>query len=67
MSIHQCVQIGDGDADHAYWGSPEGMTMFRPCVKLGPGKPGSELYGEWAASLAAAYLVFKDKGGMYEN
>ena len=26
-------------------------------------KPGSDVAGEWAAALAAAYLVFKDKGG----
>lgn len=37
--------------------------MSRPCYKVGPGKPAAELYGEWAASLAAGYLVFKDKGG----
>jgi hypothetical protein len=39
------------------------MTMGRPCYKVGPGKPAAELYGEWAASLAAASLVFADKGG----
>lgn len=60
---HELVaQIGDGDADHSYWGSPEGMTMNRPCFKVGPGKPAAELYGEWAGSLALASLVFKDKG-----
>lgn len=57
------VQIGDGDADHAFWGRPEDMTMNRPCYKVGPGRPAADLYGEWAASLAAGYLVFKDKGG----
>lgn len=57
------MQIGDGDADHAFWGRPEDMHMGRPCFKVGPGRPAADLYGEWAASLAAGYLVFKDKGG----
>jgi len=28
-------QIGDGDADHAYWGRPEEMTMTRPTFWVG--------------------------------
>ena len=56
-------QIGDGNEDHHFWGRPEDMTMNRPCYRIGPGKPGSDVAGEWAAALAAAYLVFKDKGG----
>lgn len=23
-------QVGDGNADHSYWGRPEDMTMARP-------------------------------------
>ena len=40
------------------------MTMQRPCYKLSPSKHGSDVAGEWAAALAAASIVFKDKGGM---
>ncbi|KAK7094143.1 endoglucanase A-like [Littorina saxatilis] len=56
------AQIGDGNDDHHFWGRAEDMTMARPCMKLGPGKPGSDVAGEWAAALAAGYLVFKEKG-----
>ncbi|XP_076456621.1 endoglucanase A-like [Babylonia areolata] len=60
---HELVaQIGDGNADHAFWGRPEDMRMGRPCYKVGPGRTAADLYGEWAASLAAGYLVWTDKG-----
>merc|ERR1711963_737525 len=62
MGNHELVaQIGNGDADHAFWGKPEDMTMGRPCYKVGPGKPAADLYGEWAGALAAASMVWKDK------
>eukprot|EP00095_Tigriopus_kingsejongensis_P004549 maker-scaffold893_size84343-snap-gene-0.24 protein:Tk04549 transcript:maker-scaffold893_size84343-snap-gene-0.24-mRNA-1 annotation:"beta- -endoglucanase" len=51
-------QIGDGDADHAYWGRPEDMTMSRPSFKITQDKPGSELAGESAAALAAASIFY---------
>nr|BAU45388.1 endo-1,4-beta-glucanase [Bellamya sp. UM-2014] len=56
------VQVGDGNADHAFWGRPEDMTMERPCFRLEPGKPGSDAAAETAASLAAGSIAFKDKG-----
>eukprot|EP00916_Digyalum_oweni_P023271 GHVL01038651.1.p1 GENE.GHVL01038651.1~~GHVL01038651.1.p1 ORF type:complete len:507 (-),score=40.75 GHVL01038651.1:949-2469(-) len=56
------IQVGDGDVDHQFWGRPEEMTMQRPCGKIGPGKPGSDVAGESAAALAAGSLVFKEKG-----
>lgn len=55
--------MGDGNADHAFWGRPEDMTMERPCFRLEPGKPGSDAAAETAASLAAGSIAFKDKGG----
>ena len=33
-------QVGDGNADHAYWGRPEEMTMSRPAFFLSPTNPG---------------------------
>ena len=33
-------QVGQGDADHAYWGRPEDMTMARPAYKIDTSKPG---------------------------
>ncbi len=55
-------QVGDGYADHAYWGRPEEMTMDRPAFKIDAGNPGSELAGETAAALAASSIFYKNIG-----
>ena len=49
--------IGDGNADHGYWGPPEGQTGDRPVLKA---PPGSDVCAEGAAALALMYLVYKD-------
>jgi hypothetical protein len=54
------AQVGDGYADHGYWGRPEQMTMFRPSIYLENGMPGSDLAGETASALAAAAILWKD-------
>ncbi len=51
-------QVGDGGADHAYWGPPEVMQMPRPAFKIDRTCPGSDLAGEAAAALAATAMVF---------
>jgi aryl-phospho-beta-D-glucosidase BglC (GH1 family) len=51
-------QVGRGDLDHAFWGAPEVMSMERPSFKIDAQNPGSDLAGEVAAALAAAYEVF---------
>lgn len=51
-------QVGDGDADHAWWGSAEVMPMARPSYKLGA-NDGPEILGETAAALAAISILFK--------
>ncbi|CAG5114570.1 unnamed protein product [Candidula unifasciata] len=56
------VQVGDGDADHSYWGRPEQMTMARPCQEVSTSSPGSDVAGETAAALALGAITFKDKG-----
>jgi hypothetical protein len=33
-------QVGQGDADHAYWGRPEDMTIDRPAYKIDASHPG---------------------------
>lgn len=58
-------QVGDGHADHAWWGPAEVMQMSRPSYKVTEQNPGSTVVGEAAASLAAAYLVFKDSDADY--
>jgi hypothetical protein len=51
--------VGDGYADHSYWGRPEDMTMARPAWAITTSAPGSELAGETAAAMAAASILFK--------
>ena len=55
-------QVGDGHADHSFWGRPEEYTGARPAFKLSTSKPGTEVACETAAALAAASIVFKDNG-----
>ena len=60
------AQVGNGHLDHAYWGSPEDMTMERPAYYISePNKPGSDLAGEVAAAMAASSLVFRKYGEEY--
>jgi endoglucanase len=51
--------VGDGGADHGYWGPPENQTGSRP-ARSAP--PGADVCGEAAAALALYYLNF---GGSY--
>ena len=44
------------------WDRPESMTMARPAFKVDSSNPGSDVAGEYAAAMAAGYLVFKEKG-----
>lgn len=61
------AQVGDGNIDHNYWGSPETMTMNRPALKIDPQKPGSDLAAESAAALAAASIIFAPSNANYSN
>ena len=56
--------MGDGDADHAYWGRPEDMHMARPTFTVGTSKAkaGADVVGETAAAMAAGAAAFKDLG-----
>ncbi|MBD0269924.1 MAG: glycoside hydrolase family 9 protein, partial [Cyanobacteria bacterium Co-bin8] len=60
-------QVGNGDLDHSYWGSPEKMTMARPAFKIDRQKPGSDLAGEAAAALASASVVFRKTDAAYAD
>lgn len=59
------VQIGDGEADHKWWGPAEVMTMARPSHKITASCPGSDVAAETAASLASAAIVFKTDDPTY--
>lgn len=58
-------QVGNGSADHAWWGPAEVMQMARPSYKIDASKPGSDLAGETAAAMAAASIVFKSTDPTY--
>jgi hypothetical protein len=58
-------QVGDGSADHAFWGPPEVMTMARPSYKVTRNAPGSDLCGETAAALAASSMLFQSSNPSY--
>jgi endoglucanase len=53
-------QVGQGDADHRWWGPAEVMPMARPAYKIDASCPGSDLAGESAAAMAASAMVFSD-------
>ncbi|CAG5114571.1 unnamed protein product [Candidula unifasciata] len=59
------VQVGDGNADHSFWGRPEQMTMSRPCQEVSTSSPGSDVAAETAAALALGAITFKDKDTTY--
>ncbi len=52
-------QVGKVSLDHSYWGPAETMTMARPAYAITAQKPGTEVAGEAAASLAAASILFQ--------
>lgn len=60
-------QVGDGNADHSWWGPCEVMTMNRPSYCVTKNDPGSAVTGEAAAALAVASVVFKDSDPDYSK
>ncbi|MEM7553065.1 MAG: glycoside hydrolase family 9 protein [Cyanobacteria bacterium P01_A01_bin.84] len=60
-------QVGDGKADHDFWGAPEDMKMARPSFKITAKNPGSDLAGESAAALASASIVFRPTNKAYAD
>lgn len=60
-------QVGDGNADHGWWGACEVMQMNRPAFKVDKNSPGSTVVGEAAAALAACAAVYKDIDKSYAD
>ncbi|MFD1178988.1 glycoside hydrolase family 9 protein [Paenibacillus puldeungensis] len=60
-------QIGNGTADHNWWGPAEVMPMQRPAYKIDTTHPGSDLAGETAAALASAAIIFRDSDPAYSE
>ena len=60
-------QVGDGGADHSWWGPAEAMSMSRPSYKVTRDNPGSAVSGEAAAALASASIVFAKSDKAYSD
>ena len=60
-----CYQVGDGAADHTYWGCPEFQTTPRPVWLATSETPAADQCAGAAASLAVNYLNFKDTDTEY--
>lgn len=58
-------QVGDGSADHSWWGPAEVMQMNRPSYKVDLQNPGSAVSAGAAASLASCSVIFKDMDAEY--
>ncbi|GAA3735059.1 glycoside hydrolase family 9 protein [Salinactinospora qingdaonensis] len=61
------AQVGDGDADHKWWGPAEVLPMERPSYKVDASCPGSDVAGETAAAMAASSLVFAEDDPAYAD
>jgi hypothetical protein len=60
-------QVGNGGADHSFWGRPEDMTMSRPAYKIDATHPGSDLAAETAAAMAATAIAFRSTDSVYAD
>lgn len=58
-------QVGDGGADHAWWGPVEVMQMDRPSYKVDLLNPGSAVSSEAASALAATSACLKKSDPKY--
>jgi endoglucanase len=59
-------QIGEGNADHTYWGAPELQTGDRPSLyKADSSSAASDILGETTAALALMYLNYKNIDSAY--
>lgn len=60
-------QVGNGTADHNWWGPAEVMQMQRPSYKIDATHPGSDLAAETAAALASASIIFRNTDAAYAD
>ncbi len=59
--------VGDGNADHGFWGSPENQTGNRPVLVARPGTPASDILGQTAAALALMSINYRSTDAAYAN
>ena len=56
------AQVGDGQADHALWSSPESQSISRPALAITAEMPGSDVAAASAAAMASASVLFRENG-----
>ena len=57
-------QVGDPDMDLLTWDRPEAINTTRRTYILNLKNPGTDIFGEMSAALAASSMVFKTYGKM---
>ncbi|MDR0197360.1 MAG: glycoside hydrolase family 9 protein [Oscillospiraceae bacterium] len=60
-------QVGDGGADHSWWGPAEAMQMKRPAHKVDKNNPGSTVSAAAAAALASCAVVYAEYDAYYSD
>ncbi|MFZ5989547.1 MAG: glycoside hydrolase family 9 protein [Bacillota bacterium] len=61
-------QVGDGQADHTYWGAPETQPGSRPTPYVAnASNPASDVCGLTSAALTIMYLNYKSIDSAYAN
>jgi endoglucanase len=60
-------QVGDGGADHGYWGTPELQTGSRPLFVATPSSPAVDILGQHAAALALMSINYRSTDAAYAN
>lgn len=60
-------QVGDGNVDHSYWGSPELQGDRQTYFTLNSGSAGSDIAGGASAALSIMYLNSKDRDPEYAS
>ncbi|MEA2028103.1 MAG: glycoside hydrolase family 9 protein, partial [Campylobacterota bacterium] len=61
-------QVGDGNADHDFWGPPEDINMQRPTATCSGDEGGcAAVSGSMAAAFASGYLLFASSDATFAN
>lgn len=61
-------QVGEGNADHAYWGAPEEQTPNRQTYAWADSShPASDILGQTSAALSLMYLNYRGIDSAYAN
>jgi hypothetical protein len=60
-------QVGDGNADHGYWGPPENQTGARPVLTTNTSSLAADILGQHAGALALMSLNYRTTDAAYAN